>query len=139
MRMDQKWDIEKITHFFFLLVNATDVSRKNILEKRFKKDPETYKKLISVLSMIGVLGYKDGLEFGFSTHYFDSIKSSVSRLIEIRKFSDLWRVLSYNSMQNELIVILDAFEAHKHTSTTKAAQGVKEKAKIVEVLLEWSE
>lgn len=137
--MNQKWDIEEIAHFFFLLVNATDTSGKNILEKRFKKDPETYKKLISVLSMIGVLGYKDGLKFGFSAHYFDSIKSSVSHLIEIRKFSDLWRVLGYNSMQNELVVMLDAFESHKHTSTTKAAQSVRGKAKIVEAFLEWSD
>lgn len=42
--LNQKWDIEKIAHFFFLLVNVTDTSGKNILEKRFKKDPDALKK-----------------------------------------------------------------------------------------------
>ena len=47
--LNQKWDIEKIAHFFFLLVNATDTSGKNILEKRFKKDPDALKKLLFLI------------------------------------------------------------------------------------------
>ncbi|MFR3890752.1 MAG: hypothetical protein ACLTW2_05790 [Eggerthellaceae bacterium] len=35
--LNQKWDIEKIAHFFFLLVNATDTSGKNILENVLRK------------------------------------------------------------------------------------------------------
>lgn len=137
--MSEKWELEKIAQFFLLLINATDASGRNILEKRFKKDPEALKKLLLLIEGIGGLGYKQGLKYAFGLSLFDTIKGPVKNLIEIRKFSGTWRVLTYNGAAKEKLVMLDAFEAHKHLNTLKAAQRVEPKAKIAKELLERSE
>ena len=137
--LNQKWDIEKIAHFFFLLVNATDTSGKNILEKRFKKDPDALKKLLFLIDGIGSLGYEQGVKYAFSVSIFDTIKGPIKDLIEIRKIRSTWRVLTYNAKAQKKLVMLDAFESHKHTSTLKSAQRVKPKAKIVKDILRKSE
>ena len=128
--LNQKWDIEKIAHFFFLLVNATDTSGKNILEKRFKKDPDALKKLLFLIDGIGSLGYEQGVKYAFSVSIFDTIKGPIR---------STWRVLTYNAKAQKKLVMLDPFESHKHTSTLKAAQRVKPKAKIVKDILRKSE
>ena len=76
-----------------------------------------------------------------STHsqYQYSIKGPIKDLIEIRKIRSTWRVLTYNAKAQKKLVMLDAFESHKHTSTLKAAQRVKPKAKIVKDILRKSE
>lgn len=113
--MEEKWELKRISEFFYLLVDASDPSGKDILQKRFEKEPNALDQLYLLIERIGKLGYMNGVDYAFRTSLFDTIKGPIKSLIEIRKFSDPWRVLTYNDSKKKKLVMLDAF---KHTNTS---------------------
>lgn len=131
-----KWGLKEVSDFFYLLIDLTDTSGKDILQRRFKKAPDALDDLYSLIEQIDSFGYKEGIEFAFKTSHFDTIKSSIPGLIEIRKFSGTWRVLTYHDLTRKKLVMLDAFEAHKNKSTGAAAKSVGSKVAITIRLLE---
>lgn len=137
--LEEKWELKRISEFFYLLVDASDPSGKDILQKRFKKEPNAQDQLYLLIERIGKLGYMNGVDYAFRTSLFDTIKGPIKSLIEIRKFSDSWRVLTYNDSKRKKLVMLDAFQAHKHVSTLKAAQRVESKMETAKKLLERDE
>lgn len=137
--MKEKWELKRISEFFYLLVDVSDPSGKDILQKRFKKDPDVIAELYSLVIEIDDLGYEEGVEFAFSSSRFDTIKGSSKNLIEIRRFSGVWRVLTYHDKKRKKPVMLDAFKAHKHVSTLKAARRVESKMETAKKLLERDE
>lgn len=134
--MEEKWELKRISEFFYLLVDASDSSEKDILQKRFKKDPNALNDLYTTIEKIAQHGYTKGVEYAFRAAYFDTIKGSIIGLIEIRRFRDVWRVLTYHDKKRKKLVMLDAFKAHEHVSTLKAAQRVEPKAEIAKKILE---
>ena len=131
--MEEKCELKRISEFFYLLVDASDPSGKDILQKRFKKEPNALDQLYLLIERIGKLGYMNGVDYAFRTSLFDTIKGPIKSLIEIRKFSDPWRVLTYNDSKRKKHVMLDAFQA------LKAAQRVESKMETAKKLLERDE
>ena len=131
--MEEKCELKRISEFFYLLVDASDPSGKDILQKRFKKEPNALDQLYLLIERIGKLGYMNGVDYAFRTSLFDTIKGPIKSLIEP------WRVLTYNDSKRKKHVMLDAFQAHKHVSTLKAAQRVESKMETAKKLLERDE
>ena len=47
--LEEKWELKRISEFFYLLVDASDPSGKDILQKRFKKEPDIIAELYSLI------------------------------------------------------------------------------------------
>ena len=110
----EEWQLKQISDFFYLLFDGHDAMGKDVLQKRFKKDLNTLGALYDLIAKLDELGYDDGVDFAFNTNRFDTIKGTKLSLIEIRRFGKTWRVITYWSKKNKAVVMLDAFEAHKH-------------------------
>lgn len=82
--------------------------------KRFKKDSKAMALLFELIEKIDGMGYDVGVSFAFRAHYFDTIKRTNLSLIEVRRFKGTWRVLSYLNSSAQRIVLIDAFQSHKH-------------------------
>lgn len=123
--MKEAWELEQIADFFYLLVDGNDVTGKNILQKRFKKELNALDALYDLIEKIDELGYDDGIDFAFNTNRFDTIKGTKLSLIEIRRFGKTWRVVTYWSKKKRALVMLDAFEAHRHKSMNEMLKQIE--------------
>ena len=119
------WQLKQIADFFYLLVDGSESSGKDVLQKRFKKDLASLSALYDLIERVDKLGYELGTEFAFNTNRFDTIKNTKLSLIEIRRFGKTWRVLTYWSKKRRAFVMLDAFEAHKHKSMNDKLKQVE--------------
>lgn len=131
------WTLQKVNDVVFLLTNDSDDGSRD-LRKRFKSDPEAFKALYMLLDEIG----EDSASYGFNKTIYekklDKRIRSISNnknIFELRKFSDLWRVIVYLSQKSQCLVIIDAFLAHKNKSHDKAVSGFKKRIKIVKKML----
>ena len=97
------WRLKQIADFFYLLVNEGDVSEKNILQKRFKKDLNALSALYDLIERVDGLGYELGVDFAFSTNRFDTIKNTKLSLIEIRRFGKPGEWLLTGAKSNGLL------------------------------------
>ena len=122
---EDSWQLKQIADFFYLLVDGDEVSGKDVLPKRFKKDMGALSALYDLIERIDELGYELGTEFAFNTNRFDTVKGTKLSLIEIRRFGKTWRVLTYWSKKRRAFVMLDAFEAHKHKSMNDMLKQVE--------------
>lgn len=120
----EDWQLKQIADFFYLLVDGSDVAGKDILQKRFKKETNTLSALYDLIEKIDELGYDDGIDFAFNTNRFDTIKGTKLSLIEIRRFGKTWRVITYWNKKKKMLVMLDAFEAHKHKDMNEMLKQV---------------
>lgn len=120
----EDWQLKQIADFFYLLVNGSDATRKDILQKRFKKEINTLNALYDLIEKIDELGYDNGIDFAFNTNRFDTIKGTKLSLIEIRRFGKTWRVITYWSKKKKMLVMLDAFESHKHKDMNEMLKQV---------------
>lgn len=120
----EDWQLKQIADFFYLLVDGSDVAGKDILQKRFKKETNTLSALYDLIEKIDELGYDDGIDFAFNTNRFDTIKGTKLSLIEIRRFGKTWRVITYWDKKKKMLVMLDAFEAHKHKDMNEMLKQV---------------
>lgn len=134
-----RWQLKQIADFFYLLVDNDDESGKDILQKRFKKDKAAHESLLNLIEKIDEMGYTNGVEFAFASKRFDTIKGTSLSLIEIRRFDKTWRVITYLSKKRQKLVMLDAFEAHKHISMEKKIEQIKPLAEHAMRLLEEGE
>lgn len=132
----EDWQLKQIADFFYLLVDGSDVAGKDILQKRFKKETNTLSALYDLIEKIDELGYGDGIDFAFNTNRFDTIKGTKLSLIEIRRFGKTWRVITYWSKKKKMLVMLDAFEAHKHKDMNEMLKQVGPLAKHAIRLIE---
>ncbi|WP_169815802.1 hypothetical protein [Denitrobacterium detoxificans] len=120
---------------FCLLVRNGE--RENILQKRFKKHAQAYGELFRIVQYLSSLDYESCIAVGFDGRYFDTIRADGDlSLIEIRVRNTLWRVIAYWVRDRRMIVVLDAFEAHKHKSMFEMVKVVTPKLLIVDELLE---
>ena len=120
----EDWQLKQIADFFYLLVNGSDTTGKDILQKRFKKETNTLSALYDLIEKIDELGYDNGIDFAFNTNRFDTIKGTKLSLIEIRRFGKTWRVITYWSKKKKMLVMLDAFESHKHRDMNEMLKQV---------------
>lgn len=120
----EDWQLKQIADFFYLLVNGSDTTGKDILQKRFKKETNTLSALYDLIEKIDELGYDNGIDFAFNTNRFDTIKGTKLSLIEIRRFGKTWRVITYWSKKKKMLVMLDAFESHKHKDMNEMLKQV---------------
>lgn len=81
--------------------------------------------LYDLIEKIDELGYDGGIDFAFSTNLFDTIKGTKLSLIEIRRFGKTWRVITYWSKKEKALVMLDAFEAHRHKSMNEMLKQIE--------------
>ena len=95
-----------------------------MLQKRFKKEINTLNALYDLIEKIDELGYDNGIDFAFNTNRFDTIKGTKLSLIEIRRFGKTWRVITYWSKKKKMLVMLDAFESHKHKDMNEMLKQV---------------
>lgn len=119
------WQLKQIADFFYLLVDGSESSGKDVLQKRFKKDLASLSALYDLIERVDKLGYELGTKFAFNTNRFDTIKNTKLSLIEIRRFGKRWRVLTYWSKKRRAFVMLDAFEAHRHKSMNDMLKQVE--------------
>lgn len=120
----EDWQLKQIADFFYLLVNESDATGKDILQRRFKKEINTLNALYDLIEKIDELGYDNGIDFAFNTNRFDTIKGTKLSLIEIRRFGKTWRVITYWSKKKKMLVMLDAFESHKHKDMNEMLKQV---------------
>ena len=120
----EDWQLKQIADFFYLLVDGSDATGKDILQKRFKKETNTLSALYDLIEKIDELGYDNGIDFAFNTNRFDTIKGTKLSLIEIRRFGKTWRVITYWSKKKKMLVMLDAFESHKHKDMNEMLKQV---------------
>ena len=111
----EDWQLKQIADFFYLLVDGSDATGKDI---------NTLSALYDLIEKIDELGYDDGIDFAFNTNRFDTIKGTKLSLIEIRRFGKTWRVITYWSKKKKMLVMLDVFEAHKHKDMNEMLKQV---------------
>lgn len=133
------WQLDQIADFFYLLVDGDDRSGRNILQRRFKKEPTALSALYDLIEKVDELGYEDGIDFAFNTNRFDTIRGTRLSLIEIRRFNKTWRVITYWSKRKKAFVMLDAFEAHRSKDMSEMLKQVKPLAKRAVELIEEGE
>ena len=127
--------MQQIADFIYLL--REDGESKDILQRRFKKDTDALKILLLLIGKLDEMGYHAGIDFAFSTHRMDYVKADGDlSLIEIRVDKTLWRVITYWNRNKEKLVMLDAFEHHKHRSMSEMVNMVKERLEAARELLE---
>ncbi|MEI3376774.1 MAG: hypothetical protein V8R08_02875 [Coriobacteriales bacterium] len=129
------WFLEPITDFVFLL--AREGEAKNILQRRFKKDRLALVGLFDIIEKVDGFGYEDGIRFAFDCKYMESISARNGLgLIEIRVKRTLWRVVTYHDRKRKKLVILDAFEAHRHKTMEHVVEQVEPRRVMAIRLLE---
>lgn len=132
---NDSWELQQISDFVYLLRKAGE--SKTILQHRFKKDQAALRILYELIEKLDELGYEDGISFGFGSHRLDTIRNHGDLgLIEIRVKDTLWRVFTHWSRRKKVLVILDAYKAHRHTTTEKEAKLVLPRARQAKKLVE---
>lgn len=132
------WYLKEITDFIYLLdyADPDDQEGRTILQKRFKKDKKSYAVLYQFLRKIDDMGYEDGMSFSFASARMDTIKGTPLDLIEIRVKESLWRVITYRDSTRKKLVMLDAFEHHKHKAMSEMVKQVYPRVRTAQQLLE---
>ena len=125
-----EWYLKPISDFFFLLDRRSNNGIKNILTKRFKKNEDAIGNLLSLIGEIDSLGYEDGLDFAFKTERIKTIKNQKLSLIEIRKFYEKWRIITYFDKDNKRFIMIDAFNAHNGKDLDKKVKEIKDQINI---------
>ena len=132
---NDSWKLQQISDFVYLL-RETGESR-TILQQRFKKDQPALRMLYKFIEKMDELGYEDGIEFAFSSHRLDTIRNHGGLgLIEIRIKDTLWRVFTHWSKSKKVLVMLDAYKAHQHTTVEEEAKLVLPRARQAKKLVE---
>lgn len=70
---NDSWELQQISDFIYLLCETGET--KNILQRRFKKDPTALKMLYKLIEKLDELGYEDGIQFAFKSHRIDTIRN----------------------------------------------------------------
>ena len=128
MENKNDWRLEQLADFFYLLVSKNE-KKKDILQKRFKRDISAHALLYDLIEKIDEMGYEEGVEFAFNSKRFKTIKHTPYNLIEIRRLNKTWRVIAYWNKQKRIFVLLDAFEAHKDKSMNNMLKQIEPRTK----------
>lgn len=129
------WCLEPIADFVFLLAREGDT--RNVLQRRFKKDLTALAELFDIIEKVDGFGYEDGMRFAFDCRYIEPIRAYGDLgLVEIRVKRTLWRVVTYHDRERRKLVILDAFEAHKHKAMGEMVEQVEARRAMAIRLLE---
>ena len=119
---DDAWTLKEIGDFIYLLdCHAPD--KNDVLQRRFKKDQDSFKILFDMLSQFDSLGFDGAMKFGQQTGRIRGIRNNKHlTLIEIRVGKTLWRVITYVSYEKKALVMIDAFEHHKKKTMNKVVE-----------------
>lgn len=129
------WFLEPIADFVFLL--AREAEAKSILQRRFKKDRTALAELFDIIEKVDGFGYEDGIRFAFDCRYMEPVSARGGLgLVEIRVKRTLWRVVAYHDRRRKKLVILDAFEAHRHKTMGQLVEQVEPRRATAIRLLE---
>ena len=128
--------LKRLSDCFYVLIGNEGVYETGFVGKRLKKEPEVLGALYDLIEKIDVLGYRDGVDFAFASKRFDAIRGTNLTIVEIRRIGKTWRVLCYWDRPRRALVLLDAFEAHRHKKMDvvlrQLAPLVREAARLIE-------
>lgn len=101
-------------HFcFYCAQNVAEPLKNNRVVRQYKKDIASFKKLEGFVNSFESKDFKDSLDDFIRLHRIVRLRHVGFNLAELRFSNPSWRILSYLDQDNEMIIMIDAFIAHK--------------------------